>query len=158
MEIQLTQNKKTTIDSEDLPIITVHNWTAHQQCSKFYAIASHCGNMIYMHRFLLNTPKGLHTDHVNGNTLDNRRCNLRIATCSQNIMNQALHTNSTSGYKGVTFYAGKWRAKIMVDRYTVDLGRFFTIEEAALAYNRAALQYHGKFAYLNKVPDGTKES
>jgi hypothetical protein len=92
-------------------------------------------------------------DHINHDKLDNRLFNLRVATAAQNTCNQGLKANNKSGYKGVWFNktTGKWIAKIKVSGRTITLGRFLTGEDAACAYNKAALEYHGEYAYLNKV-------
>ena len=86
----------------------------------------------------------LHLDHINGDRSDNRLCNLREATYSQNAQNRKLANNNTSGYKGVSFKSNKWVAGI-------NLGAFNTKEEAALAYNEAATKLFGEYAKLNEV-------
>jgi hypothetical protein len=105
-----------------------------------------------MHRLILNPPAGFVTDHINGNRLDNRRINLRIATHRQNCQNQrpkGLH----SQYIGVTkIRQGKWErwmAQIRHDGIRIHLGYFTDEIEAARAYDQAALAHHGEFASLN---------
>lgn len=84
-------------------------------------------------------------DHVNGNRLDNRRSNLRPATCAQNARNRAAANRW--GLKGVSRRSnGKWQARITVDGYTRSLGHFGTASEAADAYARAAAELHGEYA------------
>ena len=101
-----------------------------------------------MHREILNTPEGLDTDHINGDGLDNRRENIRVSTKSQNQANRRnLQSNNTSGFKGVDFHRGKWRAQIKVDGRKIDLGSFDTPDEASGAYLRSAHHHFGKFAY-----------
>lgn len=104
---------------------------------------------IPMHRQIMGRiPSGLFVDHVNRNGLDNRRANLRVCTKAQNTMNQKLRADNSSGYKGVRLFkkVGKWRACITIDGREKSLGLFFTPEEAKGAYERAALEYFGKFA------------
>lgn len=86
-------------------------------------------------------------DHINGDPSDNRWCNLRAATHSQNLKNMKLHKTNTSGFKGVSWcsYGKSWRASIKVNGKNLRLGRFKTPEEAAQAYNLAADEYHGEF-------------
>lgn len=95
-------------------------------------------------------------DHINGDRLDDRRDNLRIATNSQNARNRK--PIGESAYMGVSRNGGAWRAKILpagaVNRGAqIHLGIFADEEEAARAYDRAAREYHGEFARLN-FPDG----
>lgn len=107
---------------------------------------------VLMHRYIMDAPKGKQVDHINGNKLDNRKSNLRIATASTNKANCGLRKSNTSGYKGVSIQKGrtkKWAAQIKVDYNRIHLGYFYTKEEAALAYNEAALKYFGEFAKLN---------
>lgn len=110
-----------------------------------------------MHRLILGLVPGdgLVVDHRNGNGLDNRRCNIRTATRSNNQHNQRLgRANNTSGYKGVTRRRGPcrrkpWRACIRHERRTVFIGHFATPEAAAAAYDRKAAELFGEFASLN---------
>lgn len=89
-----------------------------------------------------------------GDTLDNRRCNLRIATHSQNNCNQRK-TRGISQYKGVYFYKnyGNWRAQIQIDGKMKFIGYYSNEIEAARAYNEAAVKKHGEFAKLNVFTD-----
>lgn len=86
-------------------------------------------------------------DHANRIPHDNRLCNLRLATRSQNCSNSVRRKKS--GYRGVFFQFGKWKAQIARDRQKIHLGGFTKPENAALAYNLAALRLHGEFAVLN---------
>lgn len=87
-------------------------------------------------------------DHVNGDRLDNRRENLRLASKLQNCQNRRKNVDNQSGYKGVGFEksTGKWRARIRVNRIAKRLGSFDTPEQAYEAYCAAAREYHGEFA------------
>lgn len=87
-------------------------------------------------------------DHINGRRDDNRLCNLRLATRSENTRNAKRRSDNTSGFKGVGFHKaqGKWRARIKIDGRRKDLGRFDTPEEAHAAYCKAAAELHGEFA------------
>ena len=89
-------------------------------------------------------------DHINRDRDDNRIENLRPCTHTQNLGNMKARVHK---YKGVTFdkFNNKWRAQITVDYSNISLGRYPTIEEAALAYNKAATEHFGKFALLNEV-------
>jgi len=96
-------------------------------------------------------------DHINRNKLDNRKCNLRMVTKSQSQQNKDKYRNNTSGYKGVYFDKNNsvrpWSSCITSNSKYIYLGRFFTKEEAAKAYNVAAKKYHGEFAVYNKIAD-----
>lgn len=87
-------------------------------------------------------------DHINGVKTDNRLCNLRPATTSQNRMNVGVAKNNTTGFKGVTFRGNRKRfqARIKINGKPKWLGTFNTVEEAHKAYCVAAAQLHGKFA------------
>ena len=104
-----------------------------------------------MHNMILGTPKGLHTDHKDGDGLNNQRSNLRLATPSENGANRLVGSNNTSGYKGISQKDKKWGAQITKNQKIVYLGRFETKIEAAKAYNTAAKKYHGEFARLNTI-------
>lgn len=108
------------------------------------------GHRERLHRFVLAATKGQIVDHVNGNGLDNRRCNLRFCTPAQNTQN-TRRKKSASGYRGVWKSGSRWRAVICVNRASIRLGYFATREAAALAYNAAAKHHHGEFATLNEV-------
>jgi hypothetical protein len=140
--------KFAVIDDEDYESVSFFNWSF----SGGYAFNVMTG--IHLHSFLMNPPPGLHVDHINGDRLDNRRENLRIATTAQNQMNKRSDSNNLSGYKGVQFDKGcikPWAARIQVDGSYLRLGNFYTKEEAALTYNEAAIKHYGPWARLNNV-------
>lgn len=98
---------------------------------------------LYLHG---NEPKQF-IDHINGIKSDNRICNLREATKSQNGMNTGPKKNNTSGFKGVSLckQTGKWQSIITLDGKATRLGRFSKKEDAVKAYNTYAKQIHGEF-------------
>jgi len=110
------------------------------------------GNKL-LHRIIMNPPANMQIDHVNKNTLDNRRCNLRVCTSSENLMNRGKQRNNTTGYKGVSkdkrCKRKSYRAQITADKKIYYLGYFEKPEEAGAAYKKAAKQHHGKFARVN---------
>ena len=146
------------VDADLHDILAVHAWhqTSLGYCAR-YDNKHNARRMVYMHRQLLITddaPRGsLYVDHINGNKLDNRTSNLRLATKAQNMRNRGPTRVNTSGYKGVCYHAqsSKWRAYIKTDYKQLYLGLFENPRDAALAYNEAALRLHGDFAYLNPI-------
>lgn len=102
----------------------------------------------------MNAPNGVEVDHKDGNGLNNVRSNLRFCTASQNKMN--MRCWNKHGFKGVTFMKRRglrcWRAKLTINKIVKHLGYFYCLHEAALAYNKAAKKYFGRFARLNAVP------
>ena len=143
----------TIVDDEDLSLVSMTTWNYHPQG---YAVRS--GKRL--HRVIMNAPDGIGVDHINGDRLDNRKCNLRLATQTQNNRNSRPQ-KTTSEYKGVRIDGvgmdGKirWRASIATSGKVIQLGTFTSEVDAALAYNAAARHFFGEFAWLNKV-DGVE--
>lgn len=157
--IHLTQDKFTIIDFDDYDRVTKHRWhlATHRTKHKLYHYVqgSIDGKYISLHRFINKTPKSFVTDHWNGNTLDNRRDNLRTATHRQNLINRGKTSVNKGNYKGVESVPGcrRWRAAIRCDGKRVTLGWFDNEVDAALAYNFAAIEAFGEFAALNRIED-----
>jgi hypothetical protein len=99
--------------------------------------------------------KDMLIDHLDGNTFNNQKKNLRICTHSENMRNSKIPINNTSGYKGVSLIKNtiteKWMATIRFNNKKNYLGSFNDPVDAARAYNEAALKYHGEFAHINKI-------
>jgi hypothetical protein len=151
--VKLTNGKVALVDDADFERVSQFKWCAHRVRKNWYAVrgvakagtASGRG-LQRMHQFLM--PGVLRVDHADGDGLNNQRStNLRAATNSQNMANQGISTQNTSGVKGVYWakHAGKWRAKIKVSYRSIHLGYFEIIEEAARAYESAAVHYFGEF-------------
>ena len=106
---------------------------------------------IPLHRFIMNPPDGLLVDHKDGDGMNNQRENLRICTNADNVRNRKLHSNSTTGYKGVWFYNShkKYSASIMSHGNKYFLGLYDDPIEAARAYDKKARELHGEFARPN---------
>lgn len=115
------------------------------------------GNYDRMHRIIAKTPKGMLTDHINGNKLDNRLENLRNCTNQQNQANRGAPVNNRSGYKGVSqHHAGaSFRAAITHHNKFIHIGAYPTAEEAARAYDEKAREFWGEYAYQNFPSAGT---
>lgn len=104
-----------------------------------------------MHRIILNPPRGMFSDHIDGNPLNNQRENLRICNHNQNNFNVGIRKDNKSGFKGVRFRDNRWTSRIRINNKEYHLGSFLNKIEAAIAYNEAAIKYHGEFARLNII-------
>jgi len=153
-EIPLTQGKVALVDDADYDALMVRSWCY----SGGYAWAKINGRKESMHRFLMNAPKGMDVDHINGNGCDNRRCNMRLATRTQNNHNRHRQTmpGSVSQYKGVYWDKtnGKWAAGVRINGKQHFLGYFVSEIDAARAYDSAAKQLTDGFATLNFPENG----
>jgi hypothetical protein len=150
--ISLTQGKFSLVDDEDYDWLTQRKWFAMQlKYSKdrpFIALSwDGKGKHVLMHRVIVDAQEGMVVDHINHVMLDNRRCNLRVCTHSQNSMNKCRQSNNTSGFTGVTWHHGVWEARIMVSRKSIYLGSAHSPEEASLLYKQGVVKYFGQFAY-----------
>lgn len=149
--IYLPRDYHTLVSVEDYEHLSAVSWSVNlDRYMKAYACRTVAGKRIYMHREITACPPHLVVDHINGNTLDNRRSNLRICTSRQNLANTC--TFSVSGYKGVSQHGPRlYRARIKHDRHgEIYLGSYETPQEAAMAYDRAALLLWGEYAWLNE--------
>ena len=147
---KLQEVARALVDNKDIPEISKFKWhlDAHgyvRTSRKQYGIVVEYHKM---HQMVL-SHKGI--DHKNGVKVDNRRDNLRKSTNQQNQCNKGKQKNNTSGYKGVHLFkpTNKWAAAIKVHSKSISLGHYSNKIDAARAYNRAALTYHGEFARLN---------
>lgn len=160
-EIKLTQGFVALVDDEDYDYLNQWKWFANRDkgtgsynAGRNAPTVNGKRGMIRMHRQILGiTDPKVHGDHINHNTLDNQRQNLRIANHSESMANRRSHKSSTSKYKGVCWssWHKKWAVTIKENRKQKHLGYFENELEAALIYNKAAKKIYGGFAYLNKV-------
>jgi HNH endonuclease/AP2 domain len=149
------------VDDGDYPLVEGRTWHTMANGYTRYAYAWNPHPVaILMHRVIMQPPSGMAVHHIDRNGLNNRRANLRIVTYSQNVIRSGKQDRLgvTSQYKGVHFEDSrkKWKAMIMKDGKRIFLGRFADEIEAALAYDRAALELYGAIAYVNfgeEVPE-----
>ncbi len=152
--IKLNDEYTTIVNSDTFERLRLDRFKwrpqVHKRAGKVYAVA-YCGTMISLHRLITGAVKGQFVDHINGNGLDNRDENIRIATSRQNRANSQANRDNKSGFKGVTWArtSRKWMAQIVNEGQKYYLGVFAHAKRAALAHDRAALALHGEFAGLN---------
>ncbi len=164
-EIPLTRGMIAIVDKEDHARVMALNWYAYKGYSKWYAGRSvtikgeRRQKLITMHNFIFGeVPKGMMVDHINGDSLDNRKCNLRLATRSQNRGNarktvQIFGRPTSSKYKGVCWSKTekKWQVQMKINNKSHRIGLFSDEIKAAEAYNKAAIAHFGEFALLNDL-------
>jgi len=147
MDTESTVHDNMKIDIEDY-----RRWLSDRSAGvdgKGYAVIWVGSKKVRLHRMILDAPANMLVDHRNGDKMDNRRENLRLATKSQNACNSKLPANNTSGHKGVYLNKsnGKWFAKVGVAGKAVALGTFNTQEEAIAARQAGERKYFKEFSY-----------
>ncbi len=154
---------QTIIDQEDEPLFDKRTWTAGDNgsgriyvCRTIWNGKDKKQDKVYWHTLITNPPSGKIVDHINGNSLDNRKLNLRAVTAAQNNMNRGANRThrgkaTTSPYKGVSLFkrSNKWLSRIGHNYERITLGYFDLAEDAARAYDAKAQELHGEFAYQN---------
>ena len=138
------------MDARDYKHLARFKWSACLCSQKFYARRHEKGKSIWMHREIMQPPKGMVVDHINGNGMDNCRANQRICTQMENGHNSRPHGRSSS-FKGVSYneVLKVWQAGICINRVTRLIGYYQDEIEAARAYDREALRRFGEYAWLN---------
>jgi hypothetical protein len=169
-KIELTQGKFAIVDAEDFDRVNQFKW-CYNKNGKYHGYAQRgqyigmkdgkrIQKHIIMHRFIMGVEDSkVHVDHINHDTLDNRKSNLRLCTNSENMMNMIARKGGSSKYKGVCKIRGNgvrpFKSGIVLNQKRIYLGYFATELEAAIAYNKAALHYFGEFALLNDVSENS---
>jgi hypothetical protein len=149
-EIALTQGKVALVDDEDFELVSQWKWCVLRGKYTWYAVRGCAdGKSVLLHREILGLSAGMgdYVDHKDGDGLNNQRSNLRIATQSQNNANARNRLNVSSPYKGVCWDKARnvWMARIS----EIFLGRFSSEEDAARAYDEAAVERFGEYARTN---------
>jgi len=156
--IYCENEKSFIVDYSDISLISHYKWHVN---NRGYVISGSARPNLRLHRFLFgltDSDKEIVVDHISGETTDNTRKNLRLCQTHLNARNRGLSKRSSTGYKGVSYWCrkGKYVAEIVFrdefnTRHRKIVGRFDCPEEAARAYDRAALLYHGEFAKTNEM-------
>ena len=153
--VLLTRDHTALVDAGDAGWLSKWNWGALCVASnKVYARRNRLvddgpgSSVILLHRAILTPTDGMEVDHIDGNSLNNRRSNLRLCSRSENMRNTKLRSDNTSGLKGAFWdaYTGRWIAAIGVNGKFKNLGRFDTAEEAHAVYCEAANEHFGEYA------------
>lgn len=149
------------VSVEDIDRLSQHRWYAKREAGKpTYAYASipgRRGGSIIMHRFILELGNDKHVDHRNGDGLDNRRSNIRIATPRENARN-SVGRLAKGAYRGVRQAGSRWHAHCGVDGVYIHIGAYDSAYEAAQARDKAVRELHGDFAVLNFPEIGERSS
>ena len=139
------------VDKEDLPLVVRKPWSISFISGKPYAFTHINQKTITLHKVLIQDSTGKEVDHIDRNPLNNVRSNLRLCSRTQNQQNRGVFKNNKCGYKGVYFDSRKqrWRARITVNKRRISLGSYESKEEAAKAYDAAAITHFKEFAAPN---------
>ena len=151
--IKLPSGHEAIIDASDIELVESIHWHAAKCRRTMYVKHTTPRNengkqeTIRLHRLIMGHPIGMQVDHINGNGLDNRRENLRVATANQNQHNRRPNLRSVSGIKGVTWRhdLNRWQAGIRLNGKAKNLGSFGCTTAAALAYAKASAEMHRDF-------------
>lgn len=152
---QYGEGKHALVDDADFENLNKFRWhvlSVGYAARRVYGETPGKGKYVYMHRVITKASTG-EVDHVNLDMLDNRQINLRVCSRSENMSNTRKKSTNKSGFKGVSWSkeSKAWIASITKNYKQRCIGRFPTREEAALAYNEAAIESFGQFARLNII-------
>ena len=155
-EIITTNGLIVLVDDEDYDALNVFRWQSSRvetSLRSSYAFRTHRidgkPSTIYMHRSIMNAPKGVTVDHINHNRLDNRRANLRLVTALESTWNRPITKKNTTGYRGVYPSAKKFAVRIYIEGKMRQFGTFASAVDAAKAYDELILNQRGEYAILN---------
>jgi len=161
--VTLSNGQVAIVDADDLPLVLPFRWCPMRKgYGRVYAQAhgprvNGKQSTLLMHTLILGTPKGMSSDHENHDGLDNRRSNLRVCTCSQNLYNRRPNrTHASTPYKGVSKTShGRYQVFISAEKMKHYLGTFGNPEDGARAYDEAARRLHGEYALTNFAEETT---
>lgn len=156
-KVKLPNGYATLIDWDDRELMDWFTWWGAKDKHVTYVRAQICRKGVMhnlsLHRLIMSAGNGMVVDHINRNGLDNRRINLRVCSATENKRNAKASNGCVSGFKGVCWNKDnqKWQACISLDGKKIWLGYHATEIGAAIAYDKAALKYHSKFAWTNQA-------
>jgi hypothetical protein len=155
--IKLTRGKYAMVDVEDFERLNQYKWHCSHYGYAKRAVPNRTGKgrkqvIVYMHKLLCPVPEGKIADHINRNSLDNRKANLRPATQKQNVWNRKfIRKGGKTRYNGIRWDKNreKWQVRLTINGRRKSFGYYADEIEAAKAYDMAAKIYRGKYAVLN---------
>lgn len=155
-ELQLYTGEITLIDDEDYEWLSTYKLFISNKRYNYVSLSIKTNGKWGrkdIHQLIMKTPKGMYTDHIDGNGLNNQKKNLRIVTNSQNCMNRISQKKTSSIYKGVSWHKknNKWLSNICINKKRISIGYFDNEKDAAKAYNEKAKELFGKYVKLNEV-------
>lgn len=135
------------LDDAGLKLYNRYPWYVGKQGNGYYLIRTDKNKTVRFHREIMSAKKGQEIDHISRDTLDNRKCNLRIVTSSQNNMNSGMQKNNSSGHRGVFWYkrSNKWRVQIRLNSKLYHLGYFTDYTLACQTYDGKAKELFGEY-------------
>ena len=145
-------NKPFMFDIDDYEKVSKYHW--YEENNGYIRSSSKKKeDRFHLHRLIMGFPDGMNIDHINHDTFDNRKSNLRIVTVSQNAMNHILGNKNTSGITGVVWVKNRnnWKAEIKLNGETIYLGSFDKFEDAVKARKEAEEKYFGEYSYDNSM-------
>lgn len=155
--IKLTRGKNAIVDVEDFERLNQYKWHCTHYGYAKRAVPNRTGKgrrqvAVYMHKMVCPAPDGMIVDHINRNSLDNRKVNLRAATQRQNVWNRKFNRKrGKSRYNGIRWDKNreKWQVRLTINGRRESFGYYADEIEAAKAYDRVAKKYRGEYAFLN---------
>lgn len=157
VSIELSRGYVSLVDVEDYEYLSHWKWHASERHNVVRARRNDYSNgkhkIVYMHRVIMNAPNGFVCDHIDFNGLNNTKSNLSLCSIQDNSCHARKFRKSSSIYKGVSWNKCKrcWIAYITKNRKIYYLGQYSNEEEAAVAYNKAAVELFGEFAEPNQI-------
>jgi len=154
----MAQPRYAKVEPADYERLRGYEWLCNKGGNSFYAyrrVATGKGKkeaLKYMHQEVIKVGDGMVVDHINHDGMDNRSGNLRAASHSENMYHRKKRSGTKhSKYKGICWRKKnrKWQVQITFEKKRIYLGSFRNEIDAARAYDRAAMKYHGEFASLN---------
>jgi hypothetical protein len=155
MKIICTKEKEIFVDDNYYDLLSKRNWYFKKWLSNIYAVTWINNKNVYLHHFILPQKKDFVIHHIDGNPLNNQLNNLKYVSKSINI-HRMIDTHGETEYRGITYCNSgqrrkRWTAQITKDYKHIFIGNFLTKEEAALAYNKKAIEIYGDDAVLNDI-------